>query len=134
MMGQGMGEIGSFVGREPTLSVGDIEEEDGGGGGAFIRRCRGSGWEVLGQKMGECKAYLRRKRSGGWENAECLYEGNGAEDGKERSDCSILWERRMGGIGSFIRRQRSGGWEGTNRLYEGNGAGDGREWIVCIVR
>lgn len=29
MMGQGMGEIGSFVGWNPTLSVGDIEEEDG---------------------------------------------------------------------------------------------------------
>ena len=40
-----------------------------------------------------------------------LYDGNGAEDGRERS----------------------GGWEDAERLYEGSGVVDGRKRSVCLV-
>ena len=60
--------------------------------------------------MGENGAFVRRNGSRGWEDAERLYEGMGAEDGRMRSVCTKEWEQRMGGNGADV-------WCGRRKVY-----------------
>ncbi len=64
--------------------------------------------------MGGNGMFIRRKRSGGWEGTDCLYEGNGAEDRRERIVYTKASARRMGGDGSFVQ----GGRKKVYRLSE----------------
>ena len=76
--------------------------------------------------MRGCGAFVPLQWSGGWEDADRLFHGNGAEDGRMRIGCSMATERRMDGIGAFVRRNLSGGWGVTDHLHKGDGVTDGR--------
>ena len=66
-------------------------------------RCQCFCTKVAEWRMGGNGSFVRRKWGEGWEVTEHLYEGNGTEDGRERSICTKETERRMGGNGSFVR-------------------------------
>lgn len=86
MIGQGMGGIGLFVGREPALSVRDVGIENG-------------------RKRGFCAKVSER----GMKDV-------GAENGRMQSISTKEMERRMGGCGSVVPWKWNGGWEVTDRL------------------
>ena len=61
--------------------------------------------------------------------ANSLYEGVGAEDGREGTVCTKEAEWRMGGNGAFVRREQSGLWVMTERRMGGIGA-----FVWCVLR
>ena len=45
--------------------------------------------------MGGNESFVRRERSSGWEVSYRLYEGIRAEDGRERSGCTVQSEKTL---------------------------------------
>ena len=67
-------------------------------------------WELLGQKMGECRSFIRRNRSGRRVDSDLVLR-------RIRGGGWVMIGQEMGRNGVIVQYFWSGGWVGTERMY-----------------